>query len=138
MRLGSVGFATDQGNSLLFGSLGIEENLLFKNWTNPILCFPLSLSLSYSDSLLSFASVVVKDSHSHTHTPTSIYPHPSLRSFFGDQETYLGWVAFTNLVPTPWEYSFLFLGLFLDWGGGGVVIFVHLLGCVVVTLRYLI
>ena len=95
-----VGFSSDQGNSLLFGSHCIEGNLLLKNCTNPILCFPLSLSISYSDSLLSFALVVWKilHSHSHTHTPTSIYFRPFLRSFFGTRK--LTWVgdAFTNLM----------------------------------------
>ena len=82
-------------------------------------CVSLYLFLSLTQthfSLLPRLLSKILHSHSHTHTPTSIYPHPSLRSFFGDQETYLGWVTFTNLVPTPWQNSFLFLGLFLDWG----------------------
>ena len=70
-------------SSLAFLAVGIEENLLLKNCTNPILCFPLlSLSLSYSDFFLccclgccqsSFTLIVI------THNPQHI-SSPSLRS----------------------------------------------------------
>ncbi|KAL4627039.1 hypothetical protein ACB092_05G139000 [Castanea dentata] len=77
VRLGSVGFTADQGNRLLFDSFGIEENLLLNNYTNPILCFPSSHSLSLSDSLLSFALVVVKDS---SLSWSYSYPHKHISS----------------------------------------------------------
>ena len=68
-------------------------------------CVSLYLFLSLTQThffLLPWLLSKILHSHGHAHTLTSVYPHPSLRSFFGDQETYLGWVTFTNLVPTPW------------------------------------
>ena len=122
---GSLGFAAYQGNSHLFGSLGIEDNLLF---TNPILCFPLSLSLSYSDSLLSFALVILIPSQAYILTPLW---DPSLET------RKLTWVGLHSQIWSPHPGRILFY--FWDFFSIGVVfIFVHLLGRVVVTMRYLI
>lgn len=76
-----------------------------KKLHNPILCFPLSLSLSYSDS---FASVAVKDSLSYPHKHISFPLFEILLFFLGDQEL----VAFRNSGPHTWAHFFPFLGRF--------------------------
>ncbi|KAM2903631.1 hypothetical protein COP2_003431 [Malus domestica] len=74
----SVGFAADQGNSLFFGSLAIQENIFLKISTNPIFSFPFFLSLRLPWSVSRFG---------HTPLPCIHINSPlSLRSFFSLSE----------------------------------------------------
>ena len=132
-----MGFAADRGNRLLFGSLGIEENLFVKKLYKPHLVFPfisLSLSLSLTQThfflLLRLLSKILQ-SHSHTLTPTSILTplwDPSLEA------RKLTWVGLHSQSGPHTLGVFLSISGTFSWFGV-VFIYVHLLGCVVVTLR---
>jgi hypothetical protein len=93
-----------------------------KKLHNPILWFPLSLSLSYSDS---FASVAVKDSLSYPHKHISFPLFEILLFFLGDQEL--------GCIQKFWSPH---LGVFLSISGeiSSIVEFMNVhWGCVVVS-----
>ena len=94
-----------------------------KKLHNPILCFPLSLSLSYSDSLPRLLSKI------RSHTPTSIYPSPLWDPSFLSWRSGT-WLHSEILVPTLGAYFFPFLAEISSIGG---FMNVHW-GCAVVSI----